>query len=183
MMKVYAESLVPPKVPFIHLGYVAIKGAVSGAIDSALGIGGLLLGGAILAAAIVAHSRTPGGNSGAGKAAMVVGAIFLAFAVAYGGIVISFNTNVNQIEATMDRMQGIAEKMQEQIAAGESVPTSMEAIQSRLGLSDSDMLDSWGHPLTMRQEADDDVSLTLLVSAGADGRMETSDDFDFPINP
>jgi hypothetical protein len=186
MMKLYAQSSVPPKMPYIHVGYLALKGMVNGAANSTVGMGSMVLGGAILAAALLsgAQRRVADGTLSPGRPALLVGGIFLAIAVFCGGFGIALNAEDQQNMATAETMMRMADQIHERIAfqAVPKIPENTEKLKALLELSDEELSDAWGRPITVRQETYDDLVLTYLLSAGSDGETGTLDDVEYYAN-
>ena len=186
MMKLYAQSSVPPKMPYIHVGYLALKGMVNGAANSAVGMGSMVLGGAILAAALLlgAQRRVADGTLSPGRPALLVGGVFLAIAVFCGGLGIAWNLEDQYRSMTTETMERIASQIEERTAfqSVPKIPENTEKLKALLELSDEQLSDAWGRPITVRQETHGDQALTYLVSAGSDGETGTLDDVEYYIS-
>ncbi len=180
-MKLYAQSSVPPKMPYIHVGYVAVKGVLTGVANSAGGTCSLLLAGTLLV--VVLLSRSPRENT---KNAEPVGRprpirvwVLLVVAFVCGGLGLFLLSQGSRYSATGRKIEPIHIQIIKHIEQGESAPEDLASLKTMLDLSDSDLLDEWGRSLAIVEHRDGFGHQRGLGSAGTDGEFGTEDDLTY----
>jgi len=180
-MKLIAQSVVPSRLPYIHLGYLATTSTRpdgtffhAGLVLFLVGVGmafkfvlGRTSGGLT---AVWMHLRKP-------VALALAGLLILAAGVA--GVVIGYKrgTVVYRHPKAMTRgsMYSIAERISANLKIGEPVPTDLDALLHERSEESRDRLtqDGWFQRMVVRE---DDKGKYSIISKGPDGSLDTDDD-------
>ena len=186
-MKILAVSEVPPKAPFVHLGYVA-AGFSRFYSKPAAGIGGLLVAASILGLVIVKAMTPKRLKKRIGLEGTHSRVVFGLFATAgiISALVFSwyaFAREWGRHAVTRDGLEQLSAMIHQRLEAGEEVPADVESIRAQWGLDDEAVRDAWNRPIAYRESHPYWHEGDSLVSAGTDGRFDTADDVLFLIEP
>ena len=184
-MKIIAVSEVPPKAPFVHLGYVAASFSRFYSKPAA-GIGGLLVAASILGLVIV-KALTPrklkkkigleGTQSRVLFGLITTGGIIAALVFSWYG----FAREWGRYAVTRDGLEQLSAMIHQRLEAGEEVPPDVESIRAQWGLNEEAVRDAWDRPIAYRESHPYWHEGDSLLSAGTDGRFDTGDDVLFLI--
>jgi hypothetical protein len=181
MMKLYAQSAVPPRVPFIHVGYAAVKGVLTGVANSAAGTGSLLLAGTLLVVVLLSRSprENPKDAASVSRPRRLKGRVLVVAAIVCGGLGLFLLSQGSRYSATGRKIEPIHIQIIKHIEQGEAAPEDLASLKTMLDLSDSDLLDGWGRSLAIVEHRDGLGHQRGLGSAGTDGEFGTEDDLTY----
>lgn len=179
MMKLYAQSSVPPRVPYIHVGYVAVKGMLTGVANSAAGTGSLLLAGILLIVVLLSRSPPDNTKNADNKPRRLKGRVLVAVAIVCGGLGLFLLGQGSRYSATERKIEPIHIRIVKQIEQGEAAPEDLASLKTMLDLSDNELLDGWGRSLAIVEHQGSFGLQRGLSSAGTDGEFGTRDDLTF----
>ncbi len=176
-MKIIAQSSVPSRMSYHHLGYTAATSNASSALLKpgalVIIIGFLLLLRRIRGSQPMSFTlRRSGKLFWAAMAIVGIGVLIIVAGYTPGG------RPLHPEAMTYSRAVHIATEMKERGLKGEAIPEDLPSLREAWQLGA--VRDAWDREMTIRKEIQNDRMLYLVVSAGADGRFDTDDDIVCP---
>ena len=179
-MKVFAQSLVPTRIPYIHLGYLAAT--ATRPHPTLLGSSLVLLVVGAWLALKVAIGKTKGGYTAfhvrlrKGVVHVAVGAVLLVFA--FGGLALAYAKAKlayrRPVTMTRIHMYVIERDIGQLLEQGKSVPEDPRLLVT--DTSEYRLQDGWFHAMRLERTEREGRTLYAVVSAGPDGEFGTDDD-------
>lgn len=183
-MRIIAQSTLASGSPYIHLGYGSATAREAQQTLLNGGIMGLILGLAMIGAAIInwAVSRAVGVGLSrrrsiilllAGLTFIVLGCISLKLSYVYAREYYG-----NPELATESRADSILATIRERRDRNQDVPADLPG----LGVEQRELTDGWWNPLRLVTDGTGEKTYSI-VSAGPDGKFGTADDLRFTLEP
>ena len=179
-MKLFAQSSVPTRIPYIHLGYLAAtaRRPQGGLLGSSLV---MLVVGACLALKL-AVGKTKGGytaihvrlRKGAGRVA--AGIVLVVLAMAGAALAYANGKLVYRHAGMMTRVhqRSIEHAIEQRLEAGKLIPDDPQQLIDEG--QDYRLEDGWFHPMRLDKTTSEGRTVYYVVSAGPDGEFGTDDD-------
>ncbi|MHC4201465.1 MAG: hypothetical protein ACYSU0_15855 [Planctomycetota bacterium] len=178
-MKLIAQSVVPPGLPYIHLGYLATTSTKPERPFLSAGLVLLVVG--LGMAFKFTFGKTASGSSAVWmrwrKPVALTCAGLLVLAVGVAGVVLAYKRGEvvydHPRSVTRGSMYSLAKHVSLNLATGKPVPQDPESIARELPADSRALHDGWFRPLLVKKDGADRYA---VVSKGADGNLGTEDD-------
>ncbi len=168
-MKIYAQSEVPAKMPYLHLAYVA---ATTNSASNYI-IGLMVIVTTLLVACYRYERRRLG-----------IGGVFLSAVFVLVGVAIFYTQRpsgfANPEMMSGYRAQVIRMQIEHLKKEGKKVPSTASAILRGSNADEDTARDAWGRDFRISKHTEGSETHYRIISAGKDGKFGSSDDITWP---